>query len=532
MALLQALAGITTASAANPWLLKIEPGTYDVGATSFVMTPFVDVEGSGETVTKITGVGNGSNNVGTVQAVTNTELRFLTVENTGGAAFAKPLLVNAAAPRITHVTVLGSGGSSESQGFYAIGASPTVTDMTVSVTATGSAQNFAVANIQGSTSVFFNLNVTATGGSFCRAVANYDSTPTMRNVVAIATGAVTENDGVLNVNSSPQMENVVAVATGATASNNGVQNIGAQSAPAMRLVACRAIGATNINRGCANFNSAQPTMTDIVAEASGGQSAVAMENNGAGGGLSLTRVRAVASGASTNNWGLFNNFSSPEIVDLQTSANGAGSATAYGIVMSGSPKVSHATITAGGSTTGLVVGVQIAGAASAPTFHDAAVTASGDASVNVFGIQIVNSATPVLTSVAASAFGGAGFNAGVQSEAGTSVSLTNVTATASGSGTTAGISSLSSTLSLTNVAATANGSGTLIGLYNNSGPSTVLVNRSTLSGATSSITNTSGSGVRVAFSQLVGGPVDPNTGSITCLLSYSGGNTLLNPNCQ
>ena len=138
----------------------------------------------------------------------------------------------------------------------------------------------------------------------------------------------------------------------------------------------------------------------------------------------------------------------------------------------------------------------------------------------------------MLTSVAASAFGGAGVNAGVQSEAGTNVSLTNVTATASGSGTTAGISNLSASVTLTNVAATATGSGTLIGLYNNSGPSGVTVHRSTLSGATSSITNTSGSGVRVAFSQLVGGPVDPNTGSITCLLSYSGGNTLLNGNCQ
>jgi hypothetical protein len=257
-----------------------------------------------------------------------------------------------------------------------------------------------------------------------------------------------------------------------------------------------------------------------------------MENNGAGGRLSMTRVRAVASGASTNNWGLFNNFSSPLVVDLQTSANAAGSATAYGIVMSGSPNLSHATITAGGSTTGLVVGVHIAGAASAPTIHDAAVTASGNASINVLGIQTIDSATPVLTNVAASAFGGAGFNAGVQSEAGTNVSLTNVAATASGSATTAGISNLGATVMLTNVTATAIGSGTLIGLYNNAGPSSVTVNRSTLSGASSSITNASASGVRVAFSQLIGGPVVANTGSISCLLSYNGGYAVLDGVCQ
>jgi hypothetical protein len=84
-ALLAALAGIASPSAANPWLLKIEPGVYNVGAPgSLVMRPFVDIEGSGETVTKITGPGDGSNTVGTVQAVNNSELRFLTVENTGG----------------------------------------------------------------------------------------------------------------------------------------------------------------------------------------------------------------------------------------------------------------------------------------------------------------------------------------------------------------------------------------------------------------------------------------------------------------
>ena len=46
-ALLNALAGIT-ASAADPYLLKLEPGVYDLGASPLTMKQYVDVEGSGE----------------------------------------------------------------------------------------------------------------------------------------------------------------------------------------------------------------------------------------------------------------------------------------------------------------------------------------------------------------------------------------------------------------------------------------------------------------------------------------------------
>jgi hypothetical protein len=108
-ALLGALAGITTAAGGNPWLLKLEPGNYDLGATSLVMKPFVDIEGSGENVTKDHGHRPGHQRRRDHQAVSNTELRQHTVENRGGDAYAKALFVDAAAPRITHVTVVAFG---------------------------------------------------------------------------------------------------------------------------------------------------------------------------------------------------------------------------------------------------------------------------------------------------------------------------------------------------------------------------------------------------------------------------------------
>ena len=58
------------------------PGVYSEQVT---MKPYVDIEGSGELTTKITYTGSGSPNTGTVLGASNAELRFLSVENTGGA---------------------------------------------------------------------------------------------------------------------------------------------------------------------------------------------------------------------------------------------------------------------------------------------------------------------------------------------------------------------------------------------------------------------------------------------------------------
>jgi hypothetical protein len=498
------------------------------------MKPFVDVEGSGETMTTITGLGSSLNNVGTVRVVDDSELRWLTVENRGGASFAKPIYVSNASPRISHVTARGFGAMGESQGIFVEGASahPILSDVTIRVSASGTASSFGMLDI-GSGSVQFNLNAFADGGGYATAVWTYGgAAPTMRNVVAIASGAVTESRGVVNVDSSPQMENVVAIATGGAAANNGVINYGAGSAPLMRLVACRGIGATSINRGCFNTSGGQPTMSDIAAVASGGASAVALENNGAGGGLSLTRIRAAASGASANNWGMFNNFSSPRIVDLETFANATGSATAYGIVMSGSPSVSHATVTAGGNTTGFVIGVQIAGSSSAPVFDDVVVRADGTASSQVAGIWTIDSATGLLRNVSATVFGGSNLTAGVFND-GTNVTMKDVAAEVRGSGgEISGIRNHGATVNLTNVNAMAAGAGgNRHGIFNNVTASTVTVERSTLSGATNSILNGVSSTTRVALSKLVG-TASNSGGTLTCLLSYNDSFVLLNPACQ
>jgi hypothetical protein len=90
-ALKNALSGITDASETNPYLLKIEPGVYDLGAApGLVMKPWVDVEGSGEGVTTLTATGGVPWTDATVQGASNAELRFLTVKNTGGLTKLSP----------------------------------------------------------------------------------------------------------------------------------------------------------------------------------------------------------------------------------------------------------------------------------------------------------------------------------------------------------------------------------------------------------------------------------------------------------
>ncbi len=71
-----------TPSATNPCLVKIMPGVYNLNpAVSVNMNSYVDIEGSGENVTKISGSANG---VVSANGVTNAEIRGITVESLGG----------------------------------------------------------------------------------------------------------------------------------------------------------------------------------------------------------------------------------------------------------------------------------------------------------------------------------------------------------------------------------------------------------------------------------------------------------------
>ena len=75
-ALLAAVAGIPDASAANPYLVKVEPGLYDLNGASLAMKEYVDIEGSGEQVTVIVSAASSVNYSGTLLGADNAEVRF------------------------------------------------------------------------------------------------------------------------------------------------------------------------------------------------------------------------------------------------------------------------------------------------------------------------------------------------------------------------------------------------------------------------------------------------------------------------
>jgi hypothetical protein len=108
-AVLEALAAIQDAGPTNPYLLKVEPGIYDLGAEPLVMKPFVDIEGSGEGVTRLLGRGHGGAELGTVMTAPSAELRQLTVEDQGGSVDAVAVLNAGASAVLTNVTAIASG---------------------------------------------------------------------------------------------------------------------------------------------------------------------------------------------------------------------------------------------------------------------------------------------------------------------------------------------------------------------------------------------------------------------------------------
>jgi hypothetical protein len=106
-----ALAGISSPSSTNRWLVKIEPGIYDVAATSLLMRSWVDVEGSGIGTTTIRGTVDGSSLVNaTIHGASSAELRLVTVEATGTAE-AIAMYNEFASPRLYRVKLLAQGSA-------------------------------------------------------------------------------------------------------------------------------------------------------------------------------------------------------------------------------------------------------------------------------------------------------------------------------------------------------------------------------------------------------------------------------------
>ena len=190
-----AVNSITDASANNPYLVVIGPGVYTLTHT-LVMKPWVDITGSGEHVTKLTGAISGGSadvNSAIVSGVTDAVMTELTVENNGGDNYS--------------IAIFNYGAFSGN-----------VTLRQITAIASGGLSNYAVLN-ENSSPTLKQVTIRASGGSISHGIYNNSSHPILIRVNTIASGG-TFNYGIYNKHSSPSMIQVI------TKAYNGEQNFG------------------------------------------------------------------------------------------------------------------------------------------------------------------------------------------------------------------------------------------------------------------------------------------------------------------
>lgn len=278
-----------TPSDTNRCMMKILPGVYDLGSTSLVMTPYVDIEGSGENTTILAGTVSNATippTSGVVNGASNAEIRSLTIRNTGTGTYVVAMLnTGGASPKMTNITATTSGGTN----------------------------NYGVRN-SSSSPVMTNVTATASGGTSSHGVSNFSSSPTMTNIAATASDA-TNNYGISLTSSSPTMTNVVATASGGTTVNYALYNT-SSSSPTLSNVTATASGGGNTNAGMYN-SSSSPVVKNLVATASGGTYNYGVFNSSS----PLTMSNVTATGKlGTNNYGLYTDSASAQTIFVDGSS--------------------------------------------------------------------------------------------------------------------------------------------------------------------------------------------------------------------
>ena len=138
-------AAANEASSDAAWLVKVEPGIYDLGTDQLAMAPWVDIEGSGINGTVIQGSGTFSSGDSVIKGANNAELRDLTVKCTGTGGCVAILNSNAS-PTIKGVYILASdiaGGALI--GIYNDNSSPLIEDTSIRI-ALGAGDQYGVFN--------------------------------------------------------------------------------------------------------------------------------------------------------------------------------------------------------------------------------------------------------------------------------------------------------------------------------------------------------------------------------------------------
>lgn len=306
-ALLAAMTTISSASPSvtNPWLLKLEPGQYDLGSSALTLLPYVDLEGSGEGTTLISStVGASGLNTATLVLASHSQARFLSVANSGTHNYQLAIFTPASAPNasVVQLTATASGGSFTNAGLYNLSSGITLQ----------------------------NSTLTGSGGAASTAGLLNDGTAIVNNSTLTGLGAGSSiNAGILNGGTS-SVQNSTLTASGGSLTG-GFVNSGGGSSATIHNSTLTGTGGTSINAGfLVGGGGSSATIQNSTLTASGGSSVNAGLFAGAGGATS-TIQNSTLTATGTSSYGFFegasgtNNIAASEL--FGTSGTASGTAT-------------------------------------------------------------------------------------------------------------------------------------------------------------------------------------------------------------
>ncbi|HEX2913440.1 MAG TPA: hypothetical protein VH186_21735 [Chloroflexia bacterium] len=229
-ALLTAMATISKAvpSVDNPWLLKLEPGNYNLGNKSLILQPFVDLEGSGEDNTVISSTAGTYSDLpdnGALVVASNTETRFLKIIDSGAVVNKRQIGVVVPSGysnvHLTHVTITVSNPEPHNGTSYALvnyGAT-ILQNNTISVLS--SMYSGGIFNSGSPANLFIqDSTITTNGSTTSNGIENDDGTVTVQNSNLTASGVSNSSYGLVvygtNNTSSVTIQNSTVSASGGT----------------------------------------------------------------------------------------------------------------------------------------------------------------------------------------------------------------------------------------------------------------------------------------------------------------------------
>jgi hypothetical protein len=255
------------------YLIKLEPGIFDLGDFNLVGKPYVDIEGSGEGVTVITRTGAPIDSPLLVAASLQ-EVRHLTIDYSGGGTTtAVGCDATYPSPKLSHVTINVSGPTSNIGFETANTGVPVLHEVAIRVNGSGSASSWGILIGTGSSLDVRGGSVLVTSGAFAAAVNSKGHLKMQRTSISIAFGSNT-NVGIDQDGGSLQLRGVNLAVSGAGTSAYGMKIFGT---PSVSIVDTDlSVFGSAASYGIDASSDANLLLRNVVVGASGGSSPTAI----------------------------------------------------------------------------------------------------------------------------------------------------------------------------------------------------------------------------------------------------------------